>query len=117
MNMIKGKLDPANPQVFVASDGTRLSLPKPFAQAVGRNLVYGLRPEYIQLGGDSLKVEVVVTEPTGYETQIIANFGGGEITCIFRERIDAQPGEAIRITIDPAHVHLFDEETGMRLVG
>ncbi|RCW19924.1 carbohydrate ABC transporter ATP-binding protein (CUT1 family) [Ciceribacter lividus] len=117
MNMIKGKLDPENPQVFVASDGTRLPLAKPFAQAVGRSLVYGLRPEYIQLGGEGLKAEVVVTEPTGYETQIIANFGGGEITCIFRERIDVQPGEPIGITIDPAHVHLFDEETGMRLVG
>ncbi len=117
MNMIKGMLDPQNPQVFVASDGTRLPLPKPFAEGVGKSLVYGLRPEYIRLDREGMKAEVVVTEPTGYETQIIARFGGEEITCIFRERLDAQPGEPIGITIDPAHVHLFDEETGMRLVG
>ncbi|WP_416799391.1 ABC transporter ATP-binding protein [Ciceribacter azotifigens] len=117
MNMIKGTLDRQNPQVFVAADGTRLPLSKPFAEAVGKSLVYGLRPEYIRLDRDGMKAEVVVTEPTGYETQIIARFGGEEITCIFRERLDAKPGEPIGIAIDPAHVHLFDEETGMRLAG
>jgi multiple sugar transport system ATP-binding protein len=115
MNMIKGKLDPDNAQVFVAVDGTRLPLPKGFPASKGRNLVYGLRPEYIRLDGTGHQAKVVVIEPTGYETQIVVNFGGSEITCVFRERVDVRPGEAISIAIDPQFVHLFDEETGMRL--
>lgn len=116
MNMVKGRLDPANPQVFVAVDGTRLPLPKAFPSSVGRPLVYGLRPEYIRLDGTGYEAKVVVIEPTGYETQIVVNFGGSEITCVFRERVEVRPGEAITIAIDPQFVHLFDEESGMRLL-
>jgi multiple sugar transport system ATP-binding protein len=115
MNMIKGRLDPDNAQVFVAADGTRLPLPKGFPAAQGRNLVYGLRPEYIRLDGTGHKARVVVIEPTGYETQIVVNFGGSEVTCVFRERVDVKPGEDITIAVDPQFIHLFDEESGMRL--
>ena len=54
-------------------------------------------------------------EPTGSETQVVAKAGGHDIVCVFRERISARPGEIIHVTPDPAHVHLFDKETGRRL--
>jgi multiple sugar transport system ATP-binding protein len=116
MNMIKGKLDPQDASAFVADDGTRLPLPRAFAAAAGKRLVYGLRPEYIRLDAAGIPAEVVVIEPTGSETHMIINFGGGEVTCVFRERVTAKPGEKISISIDSEHVHLFDEESGMRLV-
>jgi multiple sugar transport system ATP-binding protein len=56
-----------------------------------------------------------VTEPTGSETQVVAKAGGREITCVFRERIGARPGEIIHVTPNPAHIHLFDKEIGRRL--
>jgi multiple sugar transport system ATP-binding protein len=102
--------------LFVATDGTRLRLSRAYPQAAGRDLVYGLRPEYIRLDGAGLAAPVVVIEPTGYETQMVVNFGGTEVTCVFRERVDVRPGEAINISIDPGNVHLFDEESGMRLI-
>ncbi|MCQ2006066.1 ABC transporter ATP-binding protein [Rhizobium sp. NRK18] len=116
MNMIKGKLDPQDASVFVAEDGTRLPLPRAFSSAAGKPLIYGLRPEYIRLDAAGIPAEVVVIEPTGSETHIIISFGGGEVTCVFRERVTAKPGEKISISIDTEHVHLFDEESGMRLV-
>ncbi|ASV88199.1 ABC transporter family protein (plasmid) [Ochrobactrum quorumnocens] len=115
MNMIKGKLAPEDPKVFVAEDGMRLPLSRVYPGAVGRDLVYGLRPEYIRLDSAGMQVPVVVIEPTGYETHIVVNFGGTENTCIFRERVDVRPGEMISVSIDPANVHLFDEQDGMRL--
>ena len=115
MNMIKGKLAPEDPKTFVAEDGMRLPLSRGYPAAVGRDLVYGLRPEYIRLDSAGMQVPVVVIEPTGYETHIVVNFGGTENTCIFRERVDVRPGEMISISIDPANVHLFDEQDGMRL--
>ncbi len=93
----------------------RLPLSRAYPAAVGRDLVYGLRPEYIRLDSAGMQVPVVVIEPTGYETHIVVNFGGTENICIFRERVDVRPGEMISISIDPANVHLFDEQDGMRL--
>jgi multiple sugar transport system ATP-binding protein len=58
---------------------------------------------------------VVVIEPTGSETQVVAKGGGQEIICVFRERIAAQPGETIHIAPDPKLVHLFEQESGRRL--
>ncbi len=46
---------------------------------------------------------------------MVLQFGGAEVSCVFRERITARPGESISINIDADHVHLFDEQTGMRL--
>ena len=115
MNMIKGRLDPENPSVFVASDGARLPLPRSFNSAVGKALVYGLRPECMRLDANGMAAKVAVIEPTGSETHVIIGFGGEEVTCVFHERVHAKPGETINISIDADHVHLFDEASGMRL--
>ena len=115
MNMIKGRLDPANPSAFIASDGTALPVARVPESGKGRDLIYGLRPEYMALDPNGLPAEVVVIEPTGYETQMIVRFGGTDVTCVFRERVTAKPGEKIHISIDAGHIHLFDVETGRRL--
>jgi multiple sugar transport system ATP-binding protein len=58
---------------------------------------------------------VHVIEPTGSETQVMADFAGTPIICAFRERVTAKPGETIRIIADPALVHLFDAGSGQRM--
>ncbi|EJT06265.1 sn-glycerol-3-phosphate ABC transporter ATP-binding protein UgpC [Rhizobium sp. CCGE 510] len=115
MNMIKGRLDPEDAHQFVAANGTRLPVANPPASAVGRELVYGLRPEYISLDPNGVPAEIVVIEPTGYETHLNVRLGGSDVSCVFRERVNARPGEAIRVAIDASHVHLFDAEGGQRL--
>ncbi|MBB3523893.1 sn-glycerol-3-phosphate ABC transporter ATP-binding protein UgpC [Rhizobium redzepovicii] len=115
MNMIKGRLDPEDARQFVAANGTRLPVANPPASAVGRELVYGLRPEYISLDPNGVPAEIVVIEPTGYETHLTVRLGGSDVSCVFRERVNARPGEAIRVAIDASHVHLFDADGGQRL--
>jgi multiple sugar transport system ATP-binding protein len=46
---------------------------------------------------------------------VLAEFAGASVLCAFRERVSAKPGEMIRITPDPALVHLFDAGTGQRI--
>ncbi len=116
MNMIKGRLDPQNPNSFIATDGMALPVARPPSAARGRDLIYGLRPEYMSLDPNGFPVTVAVIEPTGYETQLIVRFGGTDVTCVFRERVTVRPGEAIHLSIDAAHVHLFDAESGVRLI-
>ncbi|MCO6390805.1 sn-glycerol-3-phosphate ABC transporter ATP-binding protein UgpC [Aliihoeflea aestuarii] len=114
MNMLSGKLDEADPSRFVTGDGIVLPAPPGIASARGKELVYGIRPEGVSLGGTvDLKVQVI--EPTGSESQIVALLGKTQVTCVFRERVMLQPGEILNVSIDPRAAHLFDAKSGMRL--
>ncbi len=114
MNMFTGGLDPDDRTRFRTGDGQVLPVASPGRAEPGMELVYGVRPEAIRLGGDiPLRIEVV--EPTGSETYVVAKLGATEMTCVFRERIPAGPGEELRVAIDPASVHLFDARGGLRL--
>ena len=113
MNMLTGHVEEGDRTRF-RTGGHVLPVGRPGGAEPGRELVYGVRPEAISLGGDiSLKIEVV--EPTGSETHVVAMLGESEITCVFRDRISAGPGEELRVSIDPDAVHLFDAKGGERL--
>jgi multiple sugar transport system ATP-binding protein len=111
MNFINGQITASGFRVG------KLTLPIKEAPAgsAGRPARYGIRPEHFRLTGDGIPVEVIVTEPTGSETQLVGKLEGQEITCVFRERITAKPGEIIRVAPETNNVHLFDEQSGQRL--
>ncbi|MGH8819784.1 MAG: TOBE domain-containing protein, partial [Rhodoferax sp.] len=96
-----------------------LSLPAPIHAGGqdGQKVIYGTRPEHIDLAGagDGVAAEVVVVEPTGAETQIFTKIAGVEVTSVFRERYEFRPGETIRLRPDAARAHLFDAASGVRL--
>ncbi|WP_134678686.1 ABC transporter ATP-binding protein [Paracoccus ravus] len=108
MNMIPGRAEGGN---FIAGDGQRLPIPR---APEGRKLIYGVRPEAITLGGD-IPLTIEVTEPTGAETYVAGRLGGEAVTCVFRDRVTARPGEVIHVAIDASAVHLFDADSGVRL--
>ena len=112
MNFLKGKLEGG---AFRAEGGAALPLPGKGNGSDGKPVVYGIRPEHFQLSPEGLPATVHVIEPTGSETQVMAEFAGSPVVCAFRERVAAKPGETIRITPDPSLVHLFDAGSGMRL--
>jgi multiple sugar transport system ATP-binding protein len=91
MNFLEGR---ATERGF-ETGGLLLPLPPLPAATIGKTLSYGIRPEHFKLVGRGIPVEVKVLEPTGSETQIVADAGGREITCVFRERVVASAGEVI----------------------
>jgi multiple sugar transport system ATP-binding protein len=111
MNFLKGVVHNGLCQL----DGVALPLPANSAGAEGTQIVYGIRPEHWSLTGNGVPAVVRLTEPTGSETQVMAHLAGSPITCAFRERVLAKPGETIHIAPDPSLVHLFDERSGARL--
>ena len=111
MNFLKGKVAGGS---FRSDDGTVLPLPARRGGSDGQPVVYGIRPEHFQLAGEGLPAKVHVVEPTGSETQVMAEFAGANVIAAFRERVAAKPGETIRVTADPELVHVFDAETGRR---
>ncbi|MFA3917635.1 ABC transporter ATP-binding protein [Ruegeria hyattellae] len=75
----------------------------------------GVRPEHLILADDGLPMQVKVVEPTGAETMVFARFEDQDITAIFRERHEFEPGQTIHLKPDPDHLHVFDADTGARL--
>jgi len=115
MNFVTGKLLSENGSLsFVSDKGTVLPVPEGTANHA-EPVVYGIRPEHIDVRADGLPATISVLEPTGSETQIFAHFGTDSIMAAVRDRITARPGEAISLKIDTARVHLFDAKSGRRL--
>jgi multiple sugar transport system ATP-binding protein len=103
---------------LVAANGARLPVAGAQAANDGRALVYGIRPEHLDLvegGSDGFEAEVVVIEPTGSETQLFARLGEQEIVAIFRERHEFAPGQKIRLKPRAPVAHLFDASSGQRI--
>jgi multiple sugar transport system ATP-binding protein len=115
MNLLQGKIRVNGKASFVTEDGVDLPLVSAPRDSDGRPAIYGIRPEHFSLGGQSLKAEVSVVEPTGSETQVFAKLGGQKVVGVFRERVAARPGEGLPMAPDAKSVHLFDKETGLRL--
>jgi multiple sugar transport system ATP-binding protein len=113
MNFIQARLDADQQPTLVTLSGVRIPLPAVAARsAPGSEIIMGVRPEHVTLGGpQALPAEIMVIEPTGYETQVIAKFAGQEMTCVFRERLSGGPGDRIGLTFE-GPLHFFDAQTG-----
>ncbi len=108
MNFMAGEVTAGG---FILDDGTTLPLP---AGASPDAAFYGIRPEHLQLQADGVPASVVVIEPTGAETMVVARIGDQQINGIFRERLGMAPGATIHLAPEVANVHLFDKN-GARL--
>src|SRR5450756_139341 len=115
MNFLKGKVKSNGSAGFEGPNGVKLPLASAPANSEGRPAVYGIRPEHFTIADDGAEGEIVVVEPTGSETQVIAKLGGEQVIAVFRERHQFNPGDKVRLKPDPTLVHLFDEATGKRL--
>jgi multiple sugar transport system ATP-binding protein len=116
MNFLRGKIVADGQPRFVADGGLSLPVRDVPQGSDGRPVVYGIRPEHFVIDPDKgIPAEVVVVEPTGSETQVFAKLGGQDIVGVFRERVTVGPGDTVPLAPDPALVHLFDQETGIRI--
>ena len=112
MNFLQGHVAGG---AFRSAEGTSLPLPDTRGVSDGAPIVYGIRPEHFQLAGDG---------GAGHGERDRADRVGDPGDGTFRRRPDhrglpgagvRRPGETIRITADPAMVHLFDAKTGHRM--
>ncbi len=115
MNLIKGKVSAGARPSFMTSDGIILPLSSAPHSADGKDAVYGIRPEHLEISSKGASAEVTVVEPLGSETQLFAKLGQQRIVGLFRERLTARPGQAIALLPNPNLAHLFDGATGLRL--
>jgi multiple sugar transport system ATP-binding protein len=116
VNFLQGRIAGDGAPAFVTADGIRLALPAAPKAARGRDIVYGIRPEQFVIDAAAgVPAEIVVVEPTGSETQVIARLGGQSITTVFHDRISAKSGETIPLSPAAASAYLFDDANGIRI--
>ena len=98
--------------------GASFSLPPSAKACSQRRVTVGIRPEHLFLNDspDALKARVDVVELLGSQVQIGVSSGNQNYIALFNERLDARPGQELSLMAEPANVHLFDAETGARIV-
>ncbi|WP_027057235.1 ABC transporter ATP-binding protein [Mesorhizobium loti] len=113
MNLLKGVVRKGDkPGVDIA--GTLFPIADNAAQD-RQAVVYGIRPEHLEIHPDGVPAKISVVEPTGSETLVFLRFGDGEMVALFRERHDFKPGDTLTLKPRLDQIHLFDAETGQRL--
>jgi multiple sugar transport system ATP-binding protein len=117
MNFLPGTLRRAGVHSRVElADGTQLDAPPSAGGIDGQPVVYGTRPEHLELGTDrGIPTQVVTVEPTGADTFVACRHHGTEMAVVFRERHSFAPGSTIHLQPDLQRAHLFDAGSGRRL--
>ncbi|MDF3155707.1 sn-glycerol-3-phosphate ABC transporter ATP-binding protein UgpC [Mesorhizobium sp. XAP10] len=114
MNLLKGTMRKGDkPGVDIA--GTLFPIGSGNAAQDSQAVVYGVRPEHLEIHPDGVPAKISVVEPTGSETLVFLRFGEGEMVALFRERHDFKPGDTLKLKPRLDQIHLFDAETGKRL--
>ncbi|HEY0918522.1 ABC transporter ATP-binding protein [Devosia sp.] len=115
MNLIHGTARRSASAVAVEAFGSLLPLPGPHAVDDGQQVVYGIRPEHLDLADDGFPATVAVVEPTGAETQVVMRFGDKEVVAVFHDRHAFTPGQTVHLRPRREQAHLFDRASGKRL--
>jgi multiple sugar transport system ATP-binding protein len=102
--------------------GLRVPLPAVLADRAGTRdtATFGVRPENLRLaaasvGDIALAAEVALLEPLGAETLVTFKLGGAEMVARCPASFHDAPGAKVLLHVAPAHLHLFDRDTGAAL--
>ena len=87
------------------------------AQALPKNLTFGIRPEHISIveADPDLTVVPVMIENTGAESYVTFELAGTRITARVPGRMDEDASAAIGLGISREGLCLFDAQTGLRI--
>jgi ABC-type sugar transport system ATPase subunit len=80
-----------------------------------RRLELGVRPEHLRLGADGVAGEVTLVEPVGGEAFVHVRVEQYELVARTEAAVRPEVGDAVRVSVEPTDVHLFDVETGERV--
>ena len=90
-----------------------------FSRAMGRNLIFGIRPEHIYdrelkspfPGGENLQAIIEVVEPIGSEAILLVKCGSDRMTGRVDPATQIKPRMVADFIMDMNRMHLFDADT------
>jgi multiple sugar transport system ATP-binding protein len=115
MNFFKGVYEQQGEGAWVRVG--ELALPVPPVNAThGQEVVYGVRPEHLQLAGeDGMPFALDVVEPTGAATELFGTVAGQPCCVMLNGRTDLRAGNPVALRADLGKVLVFDRASGRRL--
>ncbi|TXM75982.1 sn-glycerol-3-phosphate ABC transporter ATP-binding protein UgpC [Methylobacterium sp. WL12] len=113
MNLLPGTLGRDGTTVRVADADVALG-PWRFDRPDGHRVVLGIRPEHVALDATGMAWLVEVVELLGSEMLVHAG-RPGEASLTLKVANGAPVGDAIQVSFPAAHIHLFDQTTGLRI--
>jgi len=127
MNLLKGEVTSADGHPAVHFLQTTTALEGALAVAVSsltaREIVVGIRPEDVRLASDApasystrLQGIVDVVEPLGSETYVVLKIAEQSVTARFPPRVSVTSGETVEVALTPAHLHVFDAQSGINIL-
>ena len=114
MNLFEGRLD-ADGVTFTARDGVKISLPGSRPPLAGRELILGVRPEHLLMGGGNLPMQVETVEMLGAEHLIHGVVAGHDVIVRTGPHENPPPGTTLQLGFKPDAVHWFDAASGARV--
>jgi sn-glycerol 3-phosphate transport system ATP-binding protein len=114
MNLFDGRVA-ADGRAFEAKDGTRVALADGSGALAGRELILGVRPEHMRLGGGELAMQVETVEMLGAEHLIHGTLGGSDLIVRTGPHENPAPGTTVHLGFKPDAVHWFDPTTRQRV--
>ena len=116
INFLKGEVQGEAGALTFHAGGIALPVPPDVAATPGQAVICGLRPVDIAVGDDGpVGAEVILVESTGAESHLLLNLDGHEIRAVAQGRFRAASGQACKLAIDPASLHLFDAASEERI--
>ena len=113
INLVEGVVEGRRLQV---APDVSLDLPGGAPVAPGSRILAGFRPEHLAPHADgSIRGDVQVIEHLGPETFVYLDVAGRQLCCRTGRQEPAPLGSSLSFTVDPAHLHLFDSDSGRRL--
>jgi multiple sugar transport system ATP-binding protein len=127
MNFVPGRIVRDGGLAFQsAAGGLRIALNGGAPGEVERDVVLGIRPEDVHLGGRATAdgggspgatLSVDAAEPMGNETIVYLRAGDDEIVARMPPTELPAPGTPVSASFDPSRLHFFDAETGAAVGG
>ncbi len=125
MNFLEGKLGGENGQLYFTREGVRLRITPSLAERVadyaGKDVVFGIRPENLQVKGQGISIsenenavqsKVSVVEPLGDDMIVYLNAGGRDFIAKLDSHVNVDVDDVPEILFDVDTAHFFDPETG-----
>lgn len=114
-NLVKVKVGQAGDRFYEAG-GNEFIFPEALLEGIQPNkAVLGIRPEEIEIGGNTVAVIVEVVEELGSHRLLYCRCGTSLITVVDESDGNKIPGDCISLGLPPSKVHLFDAENGLIL--
>lgn len=112
MNLFSGTITGERDRLLFSGDDFSLQLPVTGITIKNGHAQLGIRPEDFRIGGLQevvFKVQVEMLSNIGSEKYVHGHLGRKNLTLKADKNADFQSGQVIVVSVDPAHIHLFQD--------